>query len=261
MIESSLAPVTAFLLGLVTAISPCTLAANISGAAFVLKTMKTPEYALFVGILLSTGRIITFFVVGAVMIAVGHTIGHIALFSQTAGTVLLGIVLLAAGVLFLEVVPLSVDIGGGVVARMMEKAHALGLAGALLVGVLFGLAFCPYSAALFFGMVVPLALASEPGGYILPVLFGLGVNVPVLAFTGMVFAGSSRAKKTMQRVGESWRLVGRVLGAFLVAASVYYLYPYVLSPSFGWLPYAVGGILLAGVGYVWVRGRRSRSGG
>lgn len=195
------------------------------------------------------------------MIAAGHTIGHVALFSQTAGTLLLGGVLLVAGILFLEVLPVNINMGGGFIAKMMAKAHALGLVGALLLGVLFGLAFCPYSAALFFGMVIPLALRIESSGYILPVLFGLGVNVPVLIFTGMVFAGSSKAKKTMQTLGESWRLIGRVLGAFLISASVYYLYPYVLPPSFGWLPYAVGGILLIGVGYVWMRGRRSSSGG
>lgn len=246
----------AFILGLLTAISPCTLAATISGAAFITRSMNTPKYALLVGILLSTGRMITFFVIGSIMIAAGHTIGEIALFSQNVGTILLGCVLFVVGVVFLDVVPVDIDVGGGFIANMAAKTHAFGLLGAVFLGALYGLAFCPYSAALFFGMLIPLAV-SVPEGYVLPVLFGLGVNIPVLLYSGMVYMGSSKARSAMQMVSKSWTLIGRLLGVILISASLYYLGPYIslkTGVSFSWLPYVVGGILLAGVLRVHVRG-------
>lgn len=239
---------TALALGLITAISPCTLAANISGAAFVCRNMKTPKYALLVGILLSTGRIMTFIALGSIMIAAGHTIGEIALFSQNVGNILLGGVLLVIGILFLDVITVNIDMGGGFIADMVAKTHGLGLLGALFLGMLFGLAFCPYSAMLFFGMLIPLAVQVSEG-YILPVLFGIGVNVPVLLFTGMVFMGSSRAKPVMQKISQSWTIVGKVLGIILISASLYYLGPYIslkTGVSLDWLPYVVG-IILIGV--------------
>ena len=122
---------TAFFLGLLTAISPCTLAANISGAAFVSRNMITPKYALVVGVILSIGRIITFLVIGAIMIVAGHTIGEIALFSQEAGSIALGCVLLLIGILFLNIITVNIDLGGGLIARMMMKTRTMGLLGVL----------------------------------------------------------------------------------------------------------------------------------
>jgi cytochrome c-type biogenesis protein len=241
--------VTAFILGLVTAVSPCTLAATISGAAFISRSMKTPRYTLLVGILLSIGRIITFFVIGGIMIYAGHTIGSLALFSQNVGSILLGIVLLICGVLFLDLITVNIDIGGGLIAKVMARIHSFGLLGAVFLGILFGLAFCPYSAALFFGMLIPLAVQVSEG-YILPVLFGIGVNVPVLLFTGMVYIGSSKARLTMQRISHSWIYVSRILGVILISASLYYLGPYLTLKTgvpLDWLPYVVGCILLGGL--------------
>jgi cytochrome c biogenesis protein CcdA len=244
---------TALALGLITAISPCTLAATISGAAFVCRNMKTPQYALLVGILLSSGRIITFVVLGSIMIAAGHTLGEIALFSQNVGTILLGCVLFVIGIVFLDVITVNIDMGGGFIAKMMEKTQAFGLLGALFLGILFGFAFCPYSALLFFGMLIPLAVQVSEG-YLLPVLFGIGVNVPVLVFTGMVYVGSRRAKPVMQKISESWTIVGKILGVILISASLYYLGPYValkIGVSLDWLPYLVGVVLIGVVSYQW----------
>lgn len=104
---------TAFALGLLTAVSPCTLAATISGAAYISRSMTSPKYALLVGILLSLGRIITFSVVGGIMIVAGHIIGRIALSSQIVGGFLLGCVLLVVGIFFLDLIPVNITGGAG----------------------------------------------------------------------------------------------------------------------------------------------------
>ncbi|MBU7016692.1 MAG: sulfite exporter TauE/SafE family protein [Theionarchaea archaeon] len=236
--------VTAFILGLVTAVSPCTLATNISGAAFVSRTMTTPRYAVLVGVLLSTGRTITFVIIGGIMIFAGQTIGEIALLSQTVGSILLGCVLIIVGILFLNIIQVNLDIGGGVIAKMVARTHTMGLLGALFLGVLFGLAFCPYSAALFFGMLIPLAVGVSEG-YFLPIFFGLGVNVPILVFTGMISFGMGRARSVMQKVAHTWTVISGVLGAVLISIGVFYVAPYFSkSPLIQWLPYVVGAVVV-----------------
>jgi cytochrome c-type biogenesis protein len=236
--------VTAFILGLVTAVSPCTLATNVSGAAFVSRTMTTPRYALLVGVLLSTGRIITFVIIGGIMIFAGQTIGEIALLSQTVGSILLGCVLIIVGVLFLNIIQVNLDIGGGFIAGMVARTRTMGLLGALFLGVLFGLAFCPYSAALFFGMLIPLAVKVSEG-YFLPIFFGLGVNVPILVFTGMISFGMGKARTVMKKVAHTWTAISGILGAVLISIGVFYVAPYFSkSPFIQWLPYVVGALVV-----------------
>lgn len=248
-------PVLAALgLGIATALSPCTFAANISGAAYICRNMKTPKYALLVGILLSTGRIITYVVIGGIMIAAGHTIGKIALLSQNVGNFLLGIVLLGVGIIFLDIFTINIAVGSGFLSKLMIKTHAFGVAGALFLGMLFGLAFCPYSAALFFGMVIPLSV--KVSGYTLPAIFGLGVNVPVLIFTGLVYMGSTQAKPIMQKISQSWKIVSRFLGVILISVSSYYLGPFITlktGVSVEWLPYVVAAVLFAVVTGYYIR--------
>ncbi|MBU7013265.1 MAG: sulfite exporter TauE/SafE family protein [Theionarchaea archaeon] len=253
---------TAFFLGLVTAVSPCALAANVSGAAFISRTMVLPKYAVVVGTLISLGRIITFLIIGGLMISAGHTIGKIALFSQTAGSLLLGCMLILFGALFLNVISINRGFGGGILARLMFKTHTMGLVGALVLGLLLGLAFCPYSAALFFGMLIPLAVQVSEG-YSLPLFFGLGVNVPILVYTGLLYFGATRARTALQRLSHLWREVSSVLGVVLISVGISYIVPCVSSDPtlIRWLPLVVG---IIGVGLVIARElaeRRSKNSG
>jgi cytochrome c-type biogenesis protein len=243
--------VTAFFLGLVTAVSPCALAANVSGAAFISRAMIVPKYAAAVGMLITLGRISTFMIIGSLMIAAGHTIGKIALFSQTAGSLLLGCMLILIGALFLNVISITRDMGAGILASLILKTHTMGLLGALVLGILLGLAFCPYSAALFFGMLIPLAI-QVPEGYSLPLFFGLGVNVPILVYTGLLYFGATRARTALQRISHLWRGVSSILGVMLISVGMSYIVSLVSShPALvRWLPPAAG---IIGIGFVVVR--------
>lgn len=252
--------VTAFFLGLVTAISPCALAANVSGAAFISRTMIVPKYAVVVGMLISLGRISTFMIIGGLMIAAGHTVGKIALFSQTVGSLLLGCMLILIGALFLNVISITRDMGGKVLASLILKTHTMGLLGALALGILLGLAFCPYSAALFFGMLIPLAI-QVPEGYSLPLFFGLGVNVPILAYTCLLYFGATRARTALQRISHLWRGVSSILGVILISVGISFIVPCVSShPALiTWLPRAAGTV---GIGLVIARellGKKSKN--
>jgi cytochrome c biogenesis protein CcdA len=251
----------ALLLGLVTAVSPCTLAANISGIAYISRSMSHPRYTLMVGILMSIGRIITFILMGAVMIAAGRTLGYVALFSQNIGTIALGILLVIIGIFLLDIFHINIDIGGGILAGLMKKTHALGLIGAFFLGLLYGCAFCPYSAALFFGILIPMALGTSQG-YVLPLFFGMGVNIPVLVFTAFLVLGVQKARHIMGEISQSWTLISRILGISLISVSSYYLYPHIslyTGKSLSWLPYAVAGILFLMVGAHEVMKKRTSS--
>jgi cytochrome c biogenesis protein CcdA len=57
----------------------------------------------------------------------------------------------------------------------------MGVWGSGLLGILFALAFCPVSAGLFFGALIPLAVKGN--AVQMSLLYGIGMAVPVLVFS------------------------------------------------------------------------------
>jgi hypothetical protein len=100
-----------------------------------------------------------------------------------------------------------------------------GYLGALLVGIIFGFAFCPYSGMLFFGLLIPLALSSSSGP-VLPAIFGLGVNIPVLIFAGLLYFSATRARSFGRALAATWPYLSKVIGMVLVVTGCYYTGPY-----------------------------------
>ena len=74
LLENSSTPiVTAFVLGLLTAISPCPLFTNITAVGFISKEMSNRRKVFILGILYSLGRIIAYSALGAILISIIHS--------------------------------------------------------------------------------------------------------------------------------------------------------------------------------------------
>lgn len=182
MLDNSSTPVlTAFLLGLLTALSPCPLATNIAAIGFIGKDMEDRKRVFRNGLLYTLGRILSYTLLGVVLILVlreGSSMFGIQKAIGTWGEWLLGPLLLVIGLFMLWGDRLNLPQFG-------FKGNAEGLArkggwGALLIGILFALAFCPTSGMFYFGMLIPLS-ATTPAGYLLPVVFAVATALPVLA--------------------------------------------------------------------------------
>lgn len=182
LLDNSSTPVlTAFLLGLLTALSPCPLATNIAAIGFIGKDMEDRKRVFRNGLLYTLGRILSYTLLGVVLILVlreGSSMFGIQKAIGTWGEWLLGPLLLVIGLFMLWGDRLNLPQFG-------FKGNAEGLArkggwGALLIGILFALAFCPTSGMFYFGMLIPLS-ATTPAGYLLPVVFAVATALPVLA--------------------------------------------------------------------------------
>lgn len=196
----------AFALGLLTAIAPCPLATNITATAYIAKTISNRKKVLLSGLLYTLGRMLTYTAIGAI-IYFGASKFQIAKAFQGNGEKYIGFVLILIGLVMQDVIKLNFIKGGNFTDKLSDKFKTKGLLGSFLLGALFALAFCPYSGALFFAMLIPMTLYAD-AGLALPIVYSIGTGLPVILFSfviafsvaklGIYFTAITRIEKVMR---------------------------------------------------------------
>jgi len=167
---------SALWLGILTSISPCPLASNIAAVSFLSKKIAHPAVVFVSGLAYTAGRMASYAAVGWIIIHSLVSVPQTALFLQKYMGRALGPVLVVTGLILLEVIVLRFP-GFSLSSKSQNRLAESGAPGAFLLGFIFALAFCPVSAALFFGSLIPLAL-QHPAGALLPIVYGIGTACP-----------------------------------------------------------------------------------
>lgn len=223
LLESGSTPVlTAFLLGLLTAISPCPLAANIAAIGYIGKSINDRRRMFRNGVLYTLGRVVAYTLLGVVLIALlkgGSSLFGIRKFIGIYGEKALGPALLLIGLymLFGRKLPLpSLGFNGS-----RERFAERGGWGAFLLGVLLALAFCPTSGVFYFGMLIPMS-ATVTMGYLLPVLFALATALPVLLVAWVLAFSAGQIGNLYGRMQTMQRWLNIAVGILFVLIGIYY---------------------------------------
>lgn len=210
---------TAATLGMLTAISPCPLATNIAAVSFLGRHVDSPARSLWSGALYVAGRTLTY-----TLLAAALTAGLLAATATSSALgryvgLLVGPVLVVAGGMLLGWIPAPGfgTSGGKLTERLAQRGDGLA---AFLMGILFALSFCPSSAALFFGSLIPLATRAE-SAVAVPIAFGAATGLPVLAFAVLIAAGGHGLGRTFDRLRSIERWLRVVTGVTLVAIGLY----------------------------------------
>jgi len=211
---------SALLLGLITAISPCPMATNIAAIAYVNRRVKDRRYAVITGLLYTLGRMFSYSIIGALIIVAGLEVPGVASFLQDFGEQILGPLLIVVGVIMLNINRMPFSLGGGRLSSIGEKVANWGMIGGFLLGALFAIAFCPYSAVLFFGVLIPLALKSA-GAVTLPAVYAIGTGLPVLLFGVLISLGVARVSTWLNAVTRAEKIVRVVVSIIFIAVGIY----------------------------------------
>ena len=218
--NSSMPWMTALLLGLMTAISPCPLATNITAVGYISKDLENRNRVFFNGLSYTLGRAITYTLI-PLIIYFGADQFKFSGFFQRYGEKIIGPLLLLIGIFMLDVIRINFP-GFGRLSEKMEKRKTWRFIDALLLGIVFALAFCPYSGVLYFGMLVPLTLSTTSGLY-LPVIFAIATGIPViivawvLAYTVSGIGGVYNKIK----IFELW--FRRVIAVVFIIVGIYFI--------------------------------------
>ncbi len=213
---------SALFLGLLTAISPCPMATNIAAIAYVSRRVTERRYAVITGTLYTLGRMFSYSILGALIIVAGLEIPRVASFLQDFGEQILGPLLIVVGLIMLNIDRLSFSLGSGKLSLIGGKVADWGMIGGFPLGALFALAFCPYSAVLFFGVLIPLALKST-GGVALPAVFAIGTGLPVLVFGTLLSAGVAGVSTWLNAVTRVEKVIRIIVSIIFIGIGIYYV--------------------------------------
>lgn len=211
----------AFALGLLTAVSPCPLATNITATAYISKTISSKKKVLLSGLLYTFGRMFSYTLIGAI-IYFGASKFEIAKLFQGSGEKFIGPILIIIGLIMLNVIKLNFIKGGNFTEKLSEKFKTKGLLGSFLLGALFALAFCPYSGALFFGMLVPMTLAAD-AGLALPIVFSFGTGLPVILFAFVIAFSMEKLGVYFKAITKIEKVMRVVAGLVFILTGLYYI--------------------------------------
>lgn len=221
ILESSTAPwLSALVLGLMTAISPCPLATNITAIGFISKDIDNRHRVFINGLLYTLGRAITYTSI-ALIIFLGADQFKFSGFFQRYGEKLLGPLLIIIGLFMLDIIKIKFHGLSGITSKMQHKAK-WGYFDAVLLGIVFALAFCPYSGVLYFGMLVPMTITSASGLY-LPVLFALATGIPVIIFAWVLAYTVSGIGSVYNKVKTFEFWFRRVIAVLFILVGIYYI--------------------------------------
>ncbi len=212
---------SAFALGLMTAISPCPLATNITATAFISKNITNRKTVFLSGIIYSLGRAFSYTTIGLILYF-GASKFHIARFFNQNGEKFLGPLLIIIGLLMLNIIKLNFLSKSNFSERLSEKFKNKGLLGSFFIGVIFALAFCPYSGALYFGILIPMTIANANGLY-LPIVFALGTGLPVILFTYLLAFAAGSIGNFYTKITKIELIMRYIAGVVFILTGGYYV--------------------------------------
>lgn len=219
---------SALWLGILTSISPCPLATNIAAVSYIARRAHDPKRALWSGVLYTVGRMLAYVVVGALAVWSVLSLSKLSFGLQRTMNQALGPFLIVVGVILAGWLKFAWSSGGAFAEKFSKRAESWGAFGALLLGAIFALSFCPISAALFFGSLIPLAVKFSSVG-ILPSVYGIGTALPVLVFAGVIVFSAKATGALFNRLTsiEKWARLGT--GLVFIGIGIYMTLKYTLK--------------------------------
>jgi len=222
IVENSQWPVfTAFLLGIAVALHPCPLATNIAAMGYIARHVHDRKRVITNSLYYTLGRIMAYTMLGvAIVFAMkrGFAADAISGFLSEWGERLLAPLLIIIGIYFVFAARLHKDEHCPNVSSQGDKFG--GRMGSLLLGALLALSFCPESAIVFFGMLMPLS-AKSAVGYSLPAVFSVATAIPVVLLAWVVAYGATSSETFKKHAATAQKFINAVVGALFIGAGLF----------------------------------------
>lgn len=220
LLEGSSFPLfTAFLLGVMTAISPCPLATNISAVGFLSRNISQKHLVVRQSLVYTLGRAIVYVgLAGIFLLGIDQSV--VQSFIANYGERILGPLLIIIGIFMLDIISLKFPGFSSLSAKAEEKSKSGSFLSVLLLGIVFALAFCPYSGVLYFLMLIPLTLSSAEG-LLLPLAFSVATALPVIIFAILLAYMVSAAGKFYNKIKTFEFWFRRIAGIIFILAGIW----------------------------------------
>ncbi len=224
---------SALWLGILTSISPCPLTTNIAAISFIGRQVGKPRLVISSGVLYVIGRTLAYVLLAMLLLAGMMASDVLSRFLQKYLNLVLGPLLIVIGLILLQMIGsgISLNLAG---AGIQQRAAKGGAFWATALGFLFALSFCPVSAGLYFGALLPLA-AGQESRLLVPGLYGIGTALPVVVFAFLIAFGGQYVGKAFNKLTHIERWVRSATGVIFILAGIYLSLTHVYGmPSIAW---------------------------
>jgi cytochrome c biogenesis protein CcdA len=212
---------SAFWLGILTSISPCPLATNVAAVSFITRNLGSSRRVLWSGLLYGAGRMLAYVAIAVLAVASLLSLPEVSFFLESNMHKIIGPLLIVVGIVLLDVLPVSFSTCL-VSSSVQEKAGKWGMWGSGILGIVFALTFCPLSAALFFGSLIPLAIDGK-SAVLMPSIYGLGTALPVIAFAFVMAFSVKSIGRLFDRLTQVEKWMRKLTAVVFIGAGVYLL--------------------------------------
>lgn len=231
ILDSTQTPILyAFILGLMTAISPCPLATNITAIAYISKDIENKNKIFANGLIYTLGRAISYTLIGLILFLGASKFEISRLFSSSVEK-FLGPFLIIIGVLMLDIFHIKFPSFGKLTEKMQGKLKKGSWLSALFLGIVFALAFCPYSGVLYFGMLIPMTITSASGLY-LPIIFAIATGLPVIIIAYLLAFSVSSIGNFYKKIQSFQLWFNRFVAITFIVVGFYYVYLFYIQQLF-----------------------------
>ncbi len=217
----------ALLLGLLTAVSPCQFARNITAIGYISRDIENPGKVFVNGLFYTLGNAAGYLTIG-VILYFGASKFNVSKALISSGNLMMGIVLLAGGILMLDIIKIKLPEGGRLIRMIQERRFRGNKSDSALLGFILSLSFCPYNAALFFGMLIPMTIASAKGLY-LPFIYSITTGLPVAVIAFILAFSVSGIGAFYNKITAFQIWFNRIVAVIFILTGIYFIYLFVLQ--------------------------------
>ena len=217
---------SAFWFGILTSISPCPMATNIADISFIGKKVGNTKAVILSGLFYTFGRMFAYMAVAAIVVYSLLSIPELARFLQKYLNIILGPLLLLVGLFLLDIIKINFGKGISFSQKFQDSAQKKGLIGSAMLGFVFALSFCPVSAGLFFGSLIPISLKYE-SSVILPLIYGIGTALPVIIFAFVIGISANYVGKMYNKLAKFEYWARKVTGAIFIIVGCYLAWTFI----------------------------------
>jgi cytochrome c-type biogenesis protein len=210
-----------FWLGILTSISPCPLATNIAAVSFISRNLGSSKKVLWSGLLYAAGRMLAYVIIAVLAVASLLSLPEVSFFLASNMHKIIGPLLIVMGIILLDVIPISFSTSLAS-DSIQAKAGKWGIWGSGLMGIIFALTFCPLSAALYFGSLIPLAI-DRKSAVMMPSVYGLGTALPVVAFAFIMAFSVKSIGKIFATLAQIEKWARKLTAVIFIGAGIYLL--------------------------------------
>lgn len=219
----------ALILGLLTAVSPCQFARNITAIGYISRDLQNPAKVFINGLFYTLGNAAGYVILG-VILYFGASKFNVSRALIASGNIVMGIILLSGGILMLDIIKIRFPEGGRLMKMIQERRFRGNKTDSAILGFILSLSFCPYNAALFFGMLIPMTIASAKGLY-LPLLYSVTTGLPVAIVAFILAFGVSGIGSFYNKVKIFQVWFNRIVAAIFIITGIYFIFLFVLQHS------------------------------